>query len=143
MASFAEFTAESFHSEVGLVWNLESLTRGTATFEVSSVRVQVSFEQREHGGAWHVEFDVEKGEQAERTTLAFHIFNGVFQAVREFVGVREPDVLVFAAKREGLSSIYQTYLRRERAELERLGYEWQEPYTEFVLRRTRPSGWRG
>ena len=78
---------------------------------------------------------------------AFSIFNGVFQAVREFVGVREPDTLVFATKRDELASIYQTYLRRESATLEELGYQLEgpnrvEPYVEFTLRRLKPSSWR-
>ena len=88
---------------------------------------------------------MERGEASERTHLAFHIFNGVFQAVREFVDVREPEVVVFAIKREGLASIYETYLRREKVEVERLGYELGEPlriapYVEFALRRFRLSG---
>jgi hypothetical protein len=78
---------------------------------------------------------------------AFSIFNGVFQAVREFVGVRELDTLVFATKRDGLASIYQTYLQRESPTLAQLGYHLEgpnrvEPYVEFVLKRVKPSSWR-
>jgi len=67
--------------------------------------------------------------------------------VREFVEVREPDVLVFATKRDELAGIYQTYLRRESSTLENLGYRLEgphrvEPYVEFTLRRVRLSGWK-
>jgi hypothetical protein len=78
---------------------------------------------------------------------AFAIFNGVFQAVREFVEVRQPDALVFATKRDELAGIYQTDLRRESATLEELGYELEgphraEPYLEFTLKPTKPSNWK-
>jgi hypothetical protein len=83
MASFAEFIAEEFQSEVALTWDLKDKAHVTAIFTVSSVTVQVAFEQREPQGPWHVSFDVRRGDANERTQLAFHIFNGVFQAVRE------------------------------------------------------------
>lgn len=35
---------------------------------------------------------------------------------------REPDVIVFATKRDGLAHIYETYLKREGPALEALGY---------------------
>jgi hypothetical protein len=147
MASFAEFMAESYRSSVRLTWNLSSRRHATASFTVDTVKVIGSFEQREEGGSWHVVFEVDKGERTEVAYSAFAIFNGVFQAVREFVGVREPDTLVFATKRDELASIYQTYLRRESPTLEELGYRLEgpnrvEPYMEFVLKRTKPSSWR-
>jgi hypothetical protein len=90
---------------------------------------------------------VDKGDKTEVAYLAFSIFNGVFQAVEEFVGAREPETLLFATKREELAGIYQTYLRRESATLEKLGYQLEgpehlEPYRQFLLRRVRPSSWK-
>jgi hypothetical protein len=147
LQSFAEFVAESFYSEVPLIWKLKSTTNAPAMFSAGTVSVEVSFEQREPKGSWHVGFNVVRGEAAERTLLAFRIFNGVFQAVREFIETREPDSVVFIAKDEDLASIYHTYLRREKAAIEELGYVIEapnrvEPYTEFTLRRTKPSNWR-
>jgi hypothetical protein len=147
LQSFAEFVAGEFHSEVPLIWKLKSTTHAVAMFSAGTVAVEVSFEQREHRGPWHVGFNVVHGEAAERTLLAFRIFNGVFQAVREFIETREPAAVVFIAKDEDLASIYATYLRREKAAIEELGYVIEgpnrvEPYTEFTLRRTRPSEWR-
>jgi hypothetical protein len=123
LQSFAEFVAESFYSEVPLIWKLKSTTNALAMFGVV------------------------RGEAAERTLLAFRIFNGVFQAVREFIETREPDSVVFIAKEEDLASIYRTYLRREKSAIEELGCVIEgpnrvEPYTEFTLRRTKPSNWR-
>jgi hypothetical protein len=147
MATFAEFMAESYRSNVPLIWNLSGQTKVTAAFALGRVKVIVSFEQRETEGAWHVSFDVEKGENIEVAHSAFAIFNGVFQAVEEFIEVRQPEMLVFATKREELAAIYQTYLRRESATIESLGYSLQgpqrvDPYTEFTLRRVQPSQWK-
>lgn len=154
MQTFAEFMAESYRSNVPLTWNLlhsnsAGRNHATASVTIESVKAIVSFEQREADGPWHVLFEVDKGNKTdtELAYLAFAIFNGVFQAVEEFVGVREPEILLFATKREQLAGIYQTYLRRESAVLEKLGYrlegpEYVEPYRQFLLKRLRPSSWR-
>lgn len=147
MRSFAEFAAENFHSEVLLIWRLVATTQAVAEFAARTLKVEVSFEQRESNGPWHVAFQVTQGEAEERTSLAFRIFNGVFQAIREFVETREPEVVVFISKNEDVAGIYETYLRREESSIEALGYRLEgpdgvDPYTQFTLRRTRPSGWR-
>jgi hypothetical protein len=118
-----------------------------ATFDVRTLHVEVSFEQREPDGPWHVAFNVVAGDPAERTASAFRVFNGVFQAVREFIETREPEIVVFISKDEDVAGIYGTYLRREKTAIEALGYVVEgphrvDPYTEFTLRRVRPSGWR-
>ena len=145
MASFAEFIAESYYSTVNLTWNLSGPKRSIASFSVDAIGVKVLFEQQESGAAWNVSFDVEKGD-TRLVHASFQIFNGVFQAVREFLEVRNPELLVFTTKRESLAGIYQTYLRREQPEIERLGYriegpEKVSPYQEFTLRRIVPSHW--
>ncbi len=149
MATFSESIAESFHSEVDVNWSLKSTTHAVAVFTVKTVAIEVDFEQRENGGPWHVAFNTLRADMTDRTnvTLAFRIFNGVFQAVREFIDTREPDLMVFIAKDEDLAAIYRTYLRREAADLDQLGYRLEgphkvEPYTEWTLRRTKPSAWR-
>ena len=149
MQTFAESIAESFHSEVKVNWKLKSTAHAVAAFTVKSIAVEVDFEQREHAGPWHVGFSTVHGEITDRTNmaLAFRIFNGVFQAVREFIETREPEVVVFIAKDEDLASIYETYLRREKRSVEELGYELEgphrvDPYTEWTLRRMKPSGWK-
>jgi len=109
MASFAEFIAEEFQSE-----------------------------QREPRAPWHMSFVVWRGDESERTHLAFHIFNGVFQAVREFLETREPELIAFATKRDELARVYQTYLKREAPAIQKLGYILEspqrvDPYVEFIL----------
>ena len=147
MQSFAEFMAESFNSDASLIWNYSGRSLATATFSVDRLKVVVSFEQRETGGPWHVAFEVDQSDSTAVAHSAFEIFNGVFQAVDEFIGVREPETVVFATKRDRLAAIYQTYLRKESATLERLGYQLEgplrvDPYVEFVLKRMKPSGWK-
>ena len=147
MLSFAEFVAESFQSDVPLQWALVHHNRVTAKFSVDRIQVIVSFEQRQHQGAWHVAFEVEQGDSTAAVHSAFEIFNGVFQAVSEFVQVRQPEIVVFATKKDRLAKIYQTYLRREAAALEELGYKLEgphrvEPFMEFTLRRVKPSDWK-
>ena len=141
MQSFAEFAAESFQSEVQLNWKLKSPTHAAATFTVQSALVEVSFERREPDGPWYTSFDTVKGDLTDKkiVTLAFQIFNGVLQAVREFTETREPELMIFASKEEALTGIYETYLRRERPAFHRLGYQVDGPqrnnlYTEFVVR---------
>lgn len=149
MQTFAEIVADSFHSEANVNWKLESTTHAVATFTVRSVLVEVDFEQREHNGPWHVGFKTTRGEMADRTnmTLAFRIFNGVFQAVEEFIGTREPDSMVLIAKDEDLAGVYEAYLRRENGRIEELGYTLQgphriDPYTQWTLLRSKPPAWR-
>ena len=146
MASFAEIIAESFYSSVNLTWQLSGPTRAIASFTVDTVVVQVLFEQSEPEAAWNISFDVERDEQHQAIHAAFHIFNGVFQAVREFLEVRNPELLVSATRRDSLASIYRTYLNREQGEIERLGYRLEgpqriDPFVEHTLRRVDPSKW--
>ena len=147
MQSLAEFMAESFNSNVPLTWDVSGVSRAVASFTVDSVESTVAFERRGSGGPWHVTFEVAKGDSTEAVRSAFAIFNGVFQAVGEFIEVREPETLVFATKRAELANIYQTYLRKWSARTEDLGYRLDgpipvDPNTEFMLTRARLSGWK-
>jgi hypothetical protein len=127
MQSLAEFMAESFNSNVQLTWDLSGVSRAVASFTVDSVKATVAFERRGTGGPWHVTFEVAKGDRTEIAHSAFAIFNGAFQAVAEFIEVREPEILVFATKRDELANIYQTYLRKWSARIEKLGYRLDAP----------------
>jgi hypothetical protein len=48
--------------------------------------------------------------------------SGVFQAVREFLEVRQPERLAFAAKEEALAQLYEQYLSRQDSPLRDIGY---------------------
>jgi len=147
MLTFAEFMAESFHSNAKLIWDYPRRSDATATFLVDGIKVTVSFEERDANGPWHVVFEVDQSDSTSVVHSSFEIFNGVFQAVEEFIHVREPETLVFATKRDKLAGIYQTYLRKESATLQKLGYKLEgphrvDPFMEFVLRRVKPSAWK-
>jgi hypothetical protein len=137
MQGFAEFVAEHFESTVDLYCDNPGPGYATARFNVQEVAVTVTFEQMEADSPWRVGFTAERGEPTQVILSAF-----------EILGVRQPDALVLVSKTEQLTRIYETYLHREAAKIEHLGYLLEgpvraEPYTEFILRRTRPSAWRG
>jgi hypothetical protein len=147
MSSFAEFVAENFESAVNLFWDNPRQGLATARFSVRNMPVTVSFEQMEPQSPWRISFTVERGQPTEVANAAFELFNGVMQAMEEFLDIRQPEVLVLGSKTEQLSRIYEIYLRREATRIERLGYRIKapvnaDPYAEFTLRRTRPSEWR-
>ena len=149
MQTFAEFIAESFDSEVPVNWKLKSTAHVIARFTIKSILVQMDFEQREHNGPWHVSFNTLHGEMPDlkNEMLAIRRLNGVFQAVHEFMETREPEAVVIIAKDDDRASIYSAYLHRESSKIESLGYKLEgphrmEPYTEWTLRRMKPSGWR-
>lgn len=147
MQSIAEFMAESYRSNTSLTWDVSGASLATAAFAVDLVTVVVSFERREGTGPWYVAFKVDRGDSTAVAHSAFAIFNGVLQATEEFLVTREPETVIFATKRDELAGIYQTYLRREAATIEKIGYRLEgpirvDPYTEFMLTRLQPSGWR-
>ncbi len=146
MSSFAEFIAQNYESSVELIWDYPARGRAVARFAIDTLKATVSFEQRESNGAWHVAFEVADTDVTHAARSSFALFNGVFQATREFLEVREPQTVVFAATDARLAQIYRTYLHRESGNLTRLGYRTDErriePFTEYVLTRMTPSAWR-
>ncbi len=130
-------------------WTVSSTMQAVATFTVKSIIVEVDFEQRERNGPWHVSFNTLHGELTDlkNEMLAIRRLNGVFQAVREFIETREPESVVFIAKDEDRADVYSAYLRREKPNIEGLGYKVEdphtvEPYTEWTVRRVKSSNWR-
>jgi hypothetical protein len=113
---------------VDLYWDNARRGYASARFGVQEVAVTVAFEQMESDSPWRVGFTAERGEPTQVVLSAFEIFNGVMQAVQEFLDIRQPDAIVLVR-------------------IEQLGYVVEgpvraEPYAEFTLRRTRPSAWR-
>ena len=148
MPTFAESIAESFHSEVDVNWSLRSTTQPVARFTVKTVTVEVGFEQREHRGPWHVAFNTLRADMADRAnvTLAFRIFNACFRLSRNSRTLANRRSCCLSPRTRIWCRFYQTYLRREAADLEKLGYRLEgphkvEPYTAWTLRRIK-SPWR-
>lgn len=85
-----------------------------------------------------------KRKSLSRAVAAFQVNSIVVEVDFE---QREPAAVVFIAKDEDRAGIYSAYLRRERARLDELGYHIEgphtvDPYTEWTLRRAKPSGWK-
>lgn len=140
--AFAEFIAENLLSTADLSWNVSNNPL-LAHFPVENVRVEVTFEERARE-EWTVAFEVLT--PTTNAYFAFYVFNGVFQAVEEFIAVRSPNKLVFVAKRDDIAAVYETYLRREKERIEALGYtelsaQRVPPFSEYVLQRVDHSNW--
>ena len=78
---------------------------------------------------------------------ALRVFSGVFQAVREFLIVRQPERLLLPSEYESLACLYQGYLERQNTELHTMGYTVEEPVsanslTGFQIVKATPSEWR-
>lgn len=148
MGALADSVVAAFDSNAEIVWSAEGLAEARASFSVNGVQTTVTFtsvSRRE----WQVGFDVKGNQPATQIAhSSIRIFSGVFQAVREFLEVRQPERLVFASKEEALGRLYEAYLQRQDTALAELGYEMQtpsrvDPVTEFVIQKKTPSAWVG
>ena len=144
---FLESVLASFDSQTRITWNLTSTSEASAWFEVEDEHVTVSFTEMSPS-QWRVGFDVRKSTRTSQELVlsSFRIFSGVFQGVEEFLTVRQPERLVFAAKQEGLGRLYETYLDRQDTALKSLGYEMEasfkaSPLSEYAIVKTTPSHW--
>jgi hypothetical protein len=147
MSILAEALIAAFDSNAELTWRTDSDGRVVARFDVSLTRVDTVFTETEKN-QWRVAFEVtSKASASENVHESIRVFSGVFQAVREFLEVRQPMTLVFASKEEALGHLYEEYLRRQENPLSALGYRMatpvrSSPLTEFVIEKTTPSEWR-
>ncbi len=143
MSALAEAILSAFDSNARLTWTTAGMDQAIASFEVTGARVVVTFLST---GAkeWRVGFDVTSNTSVPES---IRILSGVFQAVHEFLEVRQPERLVFAAKAESMGQIYETYLTRQDSALRTLGYKTAlptkiSPFVEFSIEKTSPSAWR-
>lgn len=119
-----------------MTWEYPDTEKAVARFEANAARVEVSFERKQP--SWYVAFTVD-GPANEVAYSALAIFAGVFDAVAQFLAVREPQTVVFAADRDDVAEIYRTYLEKDSKKLEKLGYRVDGQHR--VLRRFKPSRW--
>ncbi len=139
--TLTESVLASFDSDAQITWDLASPKEALARFQVEEITVEVSF--RQEGEGWDVAFTTSE----PSTTLAFRIFAGVFQAVKEFLSIREPEQLRFSSKDVSLGRLYENYLGRNNTELRELGYTMAEParsnpLTSFLIVKATPSAWK-
>jgi uncharacterized protein YndB with AHSA1/START domain len=147
MGILAEAFIAAFDSNTELTWITQGTGQAIARFEVVSTRVDTTFTETRTGG-WRVAFDVtSKASASENIHASIRVFSGVFQAVREFLEVRQPERLVFASKEEALGRLYEEYLQGQDTSLRQMGYCMvspvkMSPLVEFAIEKTTPSGWR-
>ena len=140
MDTLTESVLATFDSKPQLVWNLKASDKVEARFDVEGIRVTVQFAHLDEN--WKVSFGTSK----ERMPLAFQVFGGVFEAVHEFLLVRQPEKLVFTRKAEPLGRLYEGYLERKDTELAEIGYAMatvkSTPLAEFIILKRTPSAWK-
>jgi hypothetical protein len=151
MSALAEAFIAAFDSNTDLTWETGATTAGQgeaiARFEVSGTRVETTFAQTGES-RWRVAFDVtSKASASENIHASIRIFSGVFQAVREFLEVRQPEELVFTSKEEALGRLYEEYLQRQDTPLREIGYRMaapikSSPLAEFAMVKTTSLEWR-
>lgn len=146
---FTESILASFNSQARLTWNLTSTTEATASFVQNDDRITITFTQTSTT-EWRAAFDVAQSTQTSSGLVrsSIRIFSGVFQAVEEFLTIRQPERLVFASKEEGLGRLYEAYLFRQDTTLHTLGYQTEQttkasPLAEYAIVKTSPSAWSG
>ncbi|MDP9040053.1 MAG: hypothetical protein M3O02_12405 [Acidobacteriota bacterium] len=142
-----ESILSSFDSQAELTWDLVSHTEATASFVHSGDKVTVTFLQTSPN-EWRASFDVSSNAAftGDKARSSIRIFSGVFQAVEEFLTIRQPERLVFASKEEGLGRLYETYLERQDSNLHALGYQSEyttkaSPLAEYAIIKTTPTAW--
>ncbi|MBZ5602806.1 MAG: hypothetical protein LAO79_10920 [Acidobacteriia bacterium] len=119
-----------------IFWSYPDTEKALARFTTGSVETVVSL--RRNGRSWQLGFEVE-GPSNEVAYSALEIFRGVFDALEQFLAVREPMTVLFATDRDDLAEIYRTYLEKESKRLTSLGYRLDSEHR--VLRRFKPSRW--
>jgi len=147
MSVLAEAVIAAFDSNTELTWVTGEAGQAIARFDVSGTRVDTVF--TESGKSqWRVAFEVtSQASASENIHASIRVFSGVFQAVREFLEVRQPERLVFASKEEVLGRLYEEYLARQNTTLRGLGYRMApavriSPLMEFAIEKVTPSEWR-
>jgi hypothetical protein len=145
MSVLAEAVIAAFDSNTQISWGIEGTGKVLARFQVHDSKVVTEFISTAEN-EWRVGFNVDQPVKSEAFNSAIRILSGVFQGVKEFLEVRQPDRLVFASKEDSLGELYDTYLARQGTELQRMGYRMSSvkmsPYAEFVIEKTTPSDWK-
>ncbi len=147
MGVLAEALIAAFDSNAELIWTTAGISQAIARFEISGTQVDITFTETRKN-EWRVGFDVSsKATASENIHASIRIFSGVFQAVREFLEIRQPEKIVFASKEEALGRLHEEYLQRQDTSLRQLGYRMapmvkSSPLAEFAIEKTAPSEWK-
>jgi hypothetical protein len=143
MSILGEAMIAAFDSDTEIAWSTDGIGKEVlARFQVRDSKVVTEFLSTEEN-EWRVGFTVGIPIQPEAFNSAVRILSGVFQSVKEFLEVRQPERLVFASKEDSLVELYDTYLARQGTEPQRMGYRMgaieMSPQAEFVIEKTTSS----
>ena len=150
MSTLVEAFIAAFDSNSDLTWTALGAGQVMARFTLpgpdSGARIEVDFSETQKN-EWRVGFEVfSRASASESIHSSLRVFSGVFQAVREFLEVRQPERLIFASKEESLGRFYEEYLERQSSPLRKLGYRMIapvkiSPLAEFAIEKITPSAW--
>ncbi|GEM_PF-3728303 len=119
-----------------IAWTYPDTSTAIARFTANAVSVTLTLDQ--HENSWLVKFEVD-GEPNDVAYSALEIYRGVFDAILEFLAVREPQTMLFTTGREDLAGVYRKYLKKRAPKFAELGYRLDGERR--VLRRFKPSRW--
>jgi hypothetical protein len=138
----ADSLIDVFDSNTNLIWTTEGLRKVIASFEHENAHIKTTF-GKISDDEWRVGF---KSDRNPTLAAAIRLFSGVFQAVTEFLEVRQPMTLLFASEAQDLGELYDEYLKRQDTTLAQMGYEMDQvqaaALTEFTIRKKAPSDWQ-
>lgn len=149
MSIIAESILDTFHSNASLIWDTTGPARATARFELDGSGVEVTFKETERND-WQVSYTV--AATTTKPTMewlsdSLRILGGVFQAVIEFLTIRQPQHLLFEKEHQDLIELFETYLDRPDTDIKRMRYDGRPaaqvtPVAPFLVQKTMPSAWR-
>jgi hypothetical protein len=90
MGVLADSMIAVFDSNTNLIWTTEGLNSASAFFKLGSAHTKTTFDKISDD-EWQVGFESDRN---HTPASAIRVFSGVFQAVREFLEVRQPMTLV-------------------------------------------------
>ena len=111
-----EAVLDSFDCEVVIEWDYGS-NKCVAAFVIAGRSGVVTFSSIKTAlQTWSVAFDFQRPSSVRPEVAAvcedIRLYGCLFQVVREFIKDRQATTVVFVSEDEGLSCIYQAYLRR-------------------------------
>ena len=148
MRDLALSVLDTFDSNARLTWSVTATSQAIARFDTATSSAGITFTEAKDG-EWHVRVDVEGAK--DNSTMNFlsdfiRTSSGVFQAIREFLEVRQPEQLIFGKQDRDLAELYEAYLERRDTSLHTMGYQMASPsgtsaLIHFLIQKKTASEW--
>jgi hypothetical protein len=147
MSILADVLLNTFDFGPKITWDTHGAEVAIARFSADEVQVGVRFTKMSHS-QWQVGVTVGALGQDAIPVVQTSLWasSGAFQAVREFLEVRQPARLTFANGARGLGDLLGSCLQREGTELRRMGFRIEGPANssglgEVAIIKMTPSEW--